>query len=107
MSAADEGIARSMETIEDMDFAHFSGRVGRLFTVSVGEHSLELVLAAAQELSGSPRPGGAFRLEFRGPADPVLGQGIFPFEIDSDRFEIFVTPLGPDLKGMRYEAVFF
>ena len=94
-------------TVEDMAFSHFSGRVGKSFTVNVLDDSLALVLAAAQALPGSARPGGAFRLEFRGPADPVLEQGIFPFEIDSDRFEIFITPLGPDLKGMRYEAVFF
>ena len=96
-----------MTFVEDMAFSHFSGRVGMSFTVSVLDQSLELVLAAAQALPGSPRPGGAFRLEFRGPADPVLTQATFPFEIDEDRFEIFVTPLGPDLKGMRYEAVFF
>jgi len=96
-----------MATIEDMAFSHFSGRVGRNFEVKAGGHSLAMVLEAAQALPGSPRPGGAFRLEFLGPADPMLAQGIFAFEIDSDRFEIFVTPLARDTRGALYEAIFF
>jgi hypothetical protein len=96
-----------MKTVDDMAFSHFSGRVGRAFDVPVRGHRLQLVLDAAQDLPGSPRPGGAFRLEFVGPPDPVLDQGIFPFEIDEDRFEIFVVAIGRDLKGVRYEAVFF
>ena len=96
-----------METVREMDFGHFSGRVGRSFEVEMGGHRLSLTLDAAQELPGSPRPGGAFRLEFLGPPDPVLDQGIFPFEIDQERFELFVVAIGRDTKGTRYEAVFF
>ena len=96
-----------MATVEDMHFSHFSGRVGKSFDVAVGGHRLPLILDAAQDLPGSPRPGGAFRLEFLGPPDPVLEQGIFPFEIDEDRFEIFVVAIARDVNGTRYEAVFF
>ena len=96
-----------MATVTDMAFSHFSGRVGQSFAVTAGGQSLPFVLDAAQDLPGSPRPGGAFRLEFVGPADPMLEQGMFPFEIDADRFEIFVTPLSRDPRGTRYEAVFF
>ena len=105
--AADEGGDWPMATIEDATFSHFSGRVGRSFEVNVGGHSLAMVLDAAEALPGSPRTSGGFRLEFFGPADPVLAQGIFPFEIDTDRFEIFVTPLARDARGTLYEAVFF
>lgn len=96
-----------MATILDMHFSHFSGRVGRSFAVTAQGHRLSLELDAVQDLPGSPRPGGAFRLEFIGPPDPVLDQGIFPFEIDKDRFEIFIVAVGRDAKGTRYEAVFF
>lgn len=96
-----------MAIVEDMQFNHFSGRVGESFDVTAQGNRLSLTLDAAQDLPGSPRPGGAFRLEFLGPSDPVLGQGIFPFEIDEDRFEIFVVPIGRDMNGTRYEAVFF
>jgi hypothetical protein len=96
-----------MATVSDMQFSHFSGRVGKNFEVAVGGHRLSVVLDAAQALPGSIRPGGAFRLEFLGPSDPVLAQGMFPFEIGKDRFEIFVVPIGRDALGTRYEAVFF
>jgi hypothetical protein len=96
-----------METVGDMQFSHFSGRVGESFDVAVGEDRLSLSLEAAQEVPGSPRPGGAFRLEFLGPADPVLEQGIYPFEIGEDRYEIFIVPIGRNERGIRYEAVFF
>jgi hypothetical protein len=94
-------------TVQDMTFDHFSGRVGKSFDVAVAGHNLALILDVAQALPGSPRPGGAFRLEFVGPVDPMLVQGIFPFEIDDERFDIFVVPIGRDQDGMRYEAVFF
>jgi hypothetical protein len=96
-----------MATVGDMQFGHFSGRVGESFDVAAGEDRLSLNLEAAQEVPGSPRPGGAFRLEFLGPADPVLDQGIYPFEIGEDRYEIFIVPIGRNPRGIRYEAVFF
>jgi hypothetical protein len=89
-------------TIED-----FNRRVGQTFVVAVQGHRLSLVLRAAQVLPGSARVGGAFRLEFVGPPNPMLDQGIFPFEIDRDRYEIFIVPIGRDQDGTRYEAVFF
>jgi hypothetical protein len=96
-----------MATVRDIALSHFSGRVGKSFDVTVGGHRLSLILEAAQDLPGSPRPGGAFRLEFLGPRDPMLDQGIFPFEIGADRFEIFVVAIARDMSGTRYEAVFF
>ena len=96
-----------MATVEDMQFHHFSGRVGESFQVAVGDESLPMVLEEADDLPGSPRPGGAFRLEFLGPPEPVLDQGTFPFEHGGDRFEIFVVPTGRSERGTRYEAVFF
>ena len=99
--------ASRIETVQDIVFSHFSGRVGESFGVAAGEHRLTFVLEVAQDLPGSPRPGGAFRLEFIGPAEPMLVQGTFPFEIEADRFEIFVVPIARDQDGTRYEAVFF
>ncbi|HMG45877.1 MAG TPA: hypothetical protein VK614_00250 [Allosphingosinicella sp.] len=85
----------------------FSGRVGDSFAVPVGGHRLMLTLEAAQELHGSLRDAGGFRLEFLGPADPMLVQGIFPFEIEGDRYDLFIVPIGRDDRGSRYEAVFY
>jgi hypothetical protein len=96
-----------MALVEDIQFGHFVGRVGQGFEVPVRGHRVPVVLEAAQELPGSPRPGGGFRLEFLGPHNPVLAQGIFPFEIGTERFEMFVVPIGRDVSGTRYEALFY
>jgi Domain of unknown function (DUF6916) len=85
----------------------FSGRVGQGYAVSVGGHRLMLTLEAAEELQGSRRDAGGFRLEFLGPVDPMLEQGIFPFEIEAERFELFIVPIGRSAQGFRYEAVFY
>jgi hypothetical protein len=86
------------------DFEH---RVGKTFTVQAAGHSLPMVLRACQPLPGSKREGGAFRLEFSGPLNPQLGQGVFAFQIDHDQFGIFVVPLGQGQRSTRYEAVYF
>ena len=88
-------------------FADFSGRVGESFEVHVGDHVVPLTLDAAQELPGSSREGGSFRLEFLGPNDPMLAQGIFPFLFGTDQFDIFIVPIARDERGTRYEALFF
>lgn len=86
------------------DFAHW---VGYSFSVSVRGHRLLLALEAAEALDGSQRPGGGFRLEFLGPPEPMLDQGIFPFEIEQQRYELFIVPIGRSQDGTRYEAVFY
>ena len=95
------------ETAQNPALGDFSGRVGHSFAVPVGGHLLMLTLGAAQELHGSQRDAGGFRLEFIGPADPMLPQGIFPFEIEGDRYELFIVPIGRSAEGTRYEAVFY
>ncbi len=86
------------------DFEH---RVGKTFIVQAAGHNVPLVLRACQDLPGSRREGGAFRLEFAGPLNPALGQGVFPFQIDHDQYGIFIVPLGQGERAMRYEAVYF
>ena len=86
------------------DFEH---RVGKTFTVHAAGHNVPVVLRACQPLPGSKREGGAFRLEFAGPLDPRLGQGVFPFMIDHDQYPIFIVPLGAGQRTMRYEALYF
>ncbi len=86
------------------DFEH---RVGKTFTAHAAGQNVPMVLRACQPLPGSKRDGGAFRLEFAGPLNPRLGQGIFPFQVDHDQFGIFIVPLGEGGQTMRYEAVYF
>ncbi len=90
-----------------LSYADFSGRVGEDCVVEVGEHRVPLILERAEEVAGSQRESGGFRLEFVGPAEQMLAQGIFPFLFGDERFELFIVPLGHDRRGARYEAVFF
>jgi hypothetical protein len=84
----------------------FSGRVGKTFDVQAAGHQLSLKLDAFQELPATQRAGGSFRLEFAGPMNPQLGQGVFPFRIGTDVYNIFIVPVGPKAGAMIYEAVF-
>lgn len=93
--------------VTDPGLDDFSGRMGRPFVAEIAGHRVELVLDAADVLPGSPRARGGFRLEFLGPLDARLGQGVFPLAIDEDRFEIFLVPIAQEEKAMRYQAVFF
>jgi hypothetical protein len=86
------------------DFEH---RVGKTFVAHAAGQNVPLVLRACQVLPGSKREGGAFRLEFAGPLNPRLGQGVFPFCIDHDEFGVFIVPLGASERAMRYEAIYF
>jgi hypothetical protein len=85
----------------------FSGATGEAFAVDAGEGSFELTLEAAEPLRPSGREGGSFRLEFRGPREPVLPQAIYPFRRDDETFDIFIVPIAQDAAGTRYEAIFF
>lgn len=96
-----------MDLSRQMVESDFSGRVGKTFVVHVSGHNVPLLLDAFQPLPGSQRQGGAFRLEFVGPLNPALGQGVFPFLIGTDQYNIFIVPIGREARGMRYEAVFF
>jgi uncharacterized protein DUF6916 len=87
-------------------FADFSGRIGKACEIHAGGLRVPATLDSAQELPG-PRQGGAFRLEFVGPHQPMLGQGIFPFHFGAEQFELFIVPIGLDQRGARYEALFF
>lgn len=91
----------------DPSCADFSDRIGARFEVEAGGERVGLILETARELPGSPRPAGGFRLEFLGPADPMIGQGVFTFAIEGERYEIFIVPVARDANGTRYEAVFY
>ena len=85
----------------------FTGLVGRAMTVERPEGPVDLTLAEAQPLPPSPREGGAFRLEFEGPLQPELGQGIYGFRLDRGPTEIFIVPIARTDEAMRYEAIYF
>jgi hypothetical protein len=65
----------------------------------------ELELTSATDRSNAQLV--QFSLIFTGVASPYLPQGVY--ELTHPRMgnlELFLVPVGPDLTGMRYEAVF-
>jgi hypothetical protein len=90
-----------------MRIGDFEHKVGKSFAVEAAGQQIPLVLRACQALPGSKRDGGGFRLEFAGPLQPMLGQGVFPFRIDHDEYGIFIVPVGETERSRRYEAVFY
>ncbi|HYI63551.1 MAG TPA: hypothetical protein VEW71_01560 [Allosphingosinicella sp.] len=94
-------------TTRNPTHADFSARLGNAFEVQVAEHCVSMTLEGVQELPDSGREGGSFRLEFLGPSDQFLGQGMFPFLSGGERFDLFIVPVGQDGDRIRYEAIFF
>lgn len=80
---------------------------GTVYTVSAGDRTWPLALDKAQPLSDSGREGGAFRLEFLGPGEPVLPQATYSFSNGEAEHDIFIVPVSRDAGGVRYEAVFY
>jgi hypothetical protein len=85
----------------------FAEAVGTIYNVEAGASRLDLALDIASELPSAGRAGGSFRLEFLGPASPVLPQAIYPFRRGDEVLEIFVVPISSDREGTRYEAIFY
>lgn len=84
--------------------------LGSRFTIDLGAAGrLELELA---ELTPFPPAGAGARPQpfsalFVGPRDAILPQRIYRLEHPVlGALEIFIVPVGPDARGMRYEAVF-
>ena len=89
-------------TLED-----FAPHRGKPLAVEAADGRIELVLAEATELPGSVRGDGGFRLEFHGPLQPELGQGIYRFLVGGRPSEIFIVPIERTADAMKYEAIFF
>lgn len=86
--------------------ADFDDAVGTVYSISAQEGECALTLTAAESLGADGREGGSFRLEFRGPVDPVLPQGTYEFAADGEALDIFVVPIARDDRGTVYEAIF-
>ena len=94
--------------MRDLTWYDIKGAVDTIYSVATEAGPVPLRLAAAGSLADSGRVGGAFRLIFLGPLDPVLPQAIYLFSGDGvDPFEIFIVPVGSDENGTLYEAIFY
>ncbi len=75
-----------------------------------GEKRVELQVVECKPLNAKGQPQSQrepFSLVLRGPKNPVLPQRMYPIDFGAlGAFDIFIVPIGPDERGMRYEAIF-
>ncbi|HRC84218.1 MAG TPA: hypothetical protein PK413_01260 [Thermoanaerobaculia bacterium] len=96
--------------LETLTREQFAPHLAQTFRLELQGHTLELQLAEVNALadhSGGRASRQPFSLVFVGSRNQVLPQRIYPLDHpDLGRLEIFLVPIGPDARGMRYEAVF-
>ena len=92
--------------MRDYRLEDFTGLVGETFDVDIGDSTMAMKLAIAQQLPTSHRPGGSFRLEWIGAREPVLPQAIYPMRHGDDTYELFIVAVERDEEGVHYEAIF-
>lgn len=90
----------------DLTLADFADATGTVYDVTAPDGEHKLTLKSASELTPSVRPDGSFKLEFRGPFEPILEQAIYPFRAGDFAREIFIVPVARDDTGTLYEAIF-
>lgn len=85
----------------------FSRNANTKFQVQVDEDTqVDLDLIAVSDLKLYPRQE-EFALEFRGPLNMFLGQGLRNFTHDGlGQFELFIVPIKQDEQGFYYEVIF-
>ena len=85
----------------------FAQHAGTTFHAEVDENtSAPLDLINVSELKLYPRQE-EFTLEFRGPLNMFLDQGVHNFKHDQmGQFELFIVPIKQDAEGFYYEAIF-
>jgi hypothetical protein len=89
----------------------FQPRLGELFHIVVDEET-RLPTKLTEVFPWGPgasanRPRVPFSLVFHTLPQAVLPQQMYRLESETmEPFEIFLAPIGPDERGMRYEAVF-
>ncbi|MES2988248.1 MAG: hypothetical protein V4808_10110 [Pseudomonadota bacterium] len=83
----------------------FSDKVGHVYDVAAEGGLCPLTLTAIETFDFPGQPAG-FRLNFLGPADPMLPQGTYAFSAEDPDLILFIVPRGRDEKGVRYDATF-
>jgi hypothetical protein len=89
-----------------LTYDDFAGQLGKAYEILVGGGRLPVVLDEAQQLPGSARQGGGFRLVFRGPIQPAILQGVYPIQRGSETHQLFIVPIAQVQTGIQYEAIF-
>ena len=97
-----------LKTVTHEDFA---ACLKQTFTIDDGVHGTVEIELVEVECRDNVAPEAAsrrrFSILFLGAPEPLLAQGIYRLRhAHLGVMELFLVPVGPDPKGMRYEAVF-
>ena len=98
--------------LEKLTIDSFTPHVGSSFHLEAeGLQSMELTLESVDPVGQEPKPDEQrqrpFSLLFLGPLEPTLPQQMVPLRhAVMGGLDLFLVPLGPNEKGMIYEAVF-
>lgn len=100
-----------MPEIQDLSLDHFLPLLGQGFSLRLenGEtYTLELEEAVSLGSAAGPGFRQPFALHLRHPrGDAFLPQRTYCLEHPTlGAFDLFIVPLGPDARGMRYEIIF-
>ena len=90
-------------------FDDFNSCLDQPFTLVTNGSSHPLTLISVDKLANSAAKGTpeAFSIVFRSNSDLILEQQIYRINNDTlGEMELFIVAIGPDDKGMCYEAVF-
>ena len=93
--------------MQQLSIDDFTPWLNETCEVVFADGQLPMTLVTAEALEGGVRDGGSFRLEFLGPASPILAQATLAVRRPDFDHEIFMVPIGSDANGTRYEAVFY
>ena len=98
-----------LDTLKRKDFAKHLKEKFQIQTDS--PEPLTLKLVEVNKLGSKKKKGEGgrrpFSLIFRGPAEPILSQQIYPLTHEAmGTLELFLVPVGQDKKGILYEALF-
>ena len=100
-----------MKDLNALTIENFQVCLNQFFVVAVTEgHSLELELIQVKQQGvlnpevGTRQP---FSVLFRGPLEPMLPQQLYRVDnVEFGSHDLFLVPIGPDERGMLYDATF-
>ena len=92
---------------EPLTIEQFSEHVNSNFRMHHGQsETADLKLLSVTDLNSTPRQK-QFSLEFLGPLDAPISQGLFRLDHEElGQLDLFLVPIARDKEGLHYEAVF-
>jgi hypothetical protein len=96
-----------LDKIKAADFSKLINKEFRIYFEPSDPSNAELIELNKHNVPSESERRTPFSIVFRGPVDKVWPQGMYKIEHKSmGELELFLVPIGPDDKGICYEAVF-